>query len=91
MADPVIGIDLGTTYSAVGIVEAGFPILLADEGGERLTPSVVWFGPEGVKAGRSALREAPAGRLVRSAKRQIGVRLGEHMEGGLPLVGDTHG
>ena len=91
MAEPVIGIDLGTTYSAVGIVEAGFPILLADEGGERLTPSVVWFGPEGVKAGRPALREAPAGRLVRSAKRQIGVRFGEHMEGGLPLVGDTHG
>ena len=45
MAEPVIGIDLGTTYSAVGIVEAGFPILLADEAGERLTPSVVWFGP----------------------------------------------
>ena len=91
MAEPVIGIDLGTTYSAVGIVEAGFPILLADEGGERLTPSVVWFGPEGVKAGRPALREAPAGRLVRSAKRQIGVRFGEHMEGGLPLIRDPHG
>ena len=91
MAEPVIGIDLGTTYSAVGIVEAGFPILLADEGGERLTPSVVWFGAEGVKAGRPALREAPAGRLVRSAKRQIGVRFGEHMEGGLPLIRDPHG
>ncbi len=91
MAEPVIGIDLGTTYSAVGIVEAGFPILLADEGGERLTPSVVWFGPEGVKVGRPALRESPAGRLVRSAKRQIGVRFGEHIEAGLPLVRDPAG
>lgn len=91
MAEPVIGIDLGTTYSAVGIVEAGFPILLADEGGERLTPSVVWFGPEGVKVGRPALRENPAGRLVRSAKRQIGVRFGEHIEAGLPLVCDSAG
>lgn len=91
MAEPVIGIDLGTTYSAVGIVEAGFPILLADEEGERLTPSVVWFGPEGVKAGRPALRETPAGRLVRSAKRQMGVRFGEHIEAVLPLVRDSAG
>ena len=91
MAEPVIGIDLGTTYSAVGIVEAGFPILLADEAGERLTPSVVWFGPGEVKAGRAALREDPGGRLVRSAKRQMGVRYGEHAEVGLPLARDSDG
>ena len=74
VADPVIGIDLGTTYSAVGIVEAGFPILLANEEGERLVPSVVWFGPGEVKVGRAALSEAPEGRLVRSAKRCMGLR-----------------
>ncbi len=85
VADPVIGIDLGTTYSAVGIVEAGFPILLANEEGERLVPSVVWFGPGEVKVGRAALSEAPEGRLVRSAKRCMGLRVNEVAEGDLPL------
>lgn len=39
----IVGIDLGTTNSLIGIMEAGFPILLADANGERLTPSVVHF------------------------------------------------
>ena len=30
----ILGIDLGTTHSAVGVVDSGFPILLADEEGE---------------------------------------------------------
>ncbi len=85
MAEPVIGIDLGTTYSAVGIVEAGFPILLADEQDERLMPSVAWFGPGVVKVGRAALREMAEGRLVRSAKRQMGVRFGEAFGACLPV------
>ena len=33
----VIGIDPGTTQSLVGVVDAGFPILLADERGSRMT------------------------------------------------------
>jgi len=32
----IVGIDLGTTNSLIGAMEAGFPILLADEEGERL-------------------------------------------------------
>ena len=91
MADPVVGIDLGTTYSAVGMVEAGFPILLANEEGERLLPSVAWFGPGVVKVGRAALREVPEGRLVRSAKRQMGLRFGEHTEACLPMVQGLEG
>jgi molecular chaperone DnaK len=39
----ICGIDLGTTNSLLGVVEAGFPILLADESGSRLTPSAVSF------------------------------------------------
>jgi molecular chaperone DnaK (HSP70) len=39
----IVGIDLGTTNSLIGIMEAGFPLLLADKDGERLTPSVVHF------------------------------------------------
>lgn len=39
----IVGIDLGTTNSLIGAVDAGFPVLLADETGSRLTPSVVSF------------------------------------------------
>ena len=42
----IVGIDLGTTNSLIGAIEAGFPILFPDELGRRLTPSVVYF-PEG--------------------------------------------
>ena len=43
---PIVGIDLGTTNSLIGAMDAGFPILLADADGERLTPSVVYFPPK---------------------------------------------
>lgn len=77
----IAGIDLGTTQSLIGVVEAGFPILLADESGSRLTPSAVYFGPEGAVpiVGQSALRRRltePA-RTVTSVKRLIGRRAGE--------------
>jgi len=39
----IAGIDLGTTHSLVGVMESGFPVLIADERGQRLTPSAVWF------------------------------------------------
>ncbi len=39
----IVGIDLGTTNSLVGVMDAGFPILFADAEGRRLTPSVVHF------------------------------------------------
>ena len=43
----IVGIDLGTTNSLIGAMDAGFPILLADADGERLTPSVVHFPASG--------------------------------------------
>ncbi|MEM1082756.1 MAG: Hsp70 family protein [Verrucomicrobiota bacterium] len=43
MSEVIVGIDLGTTNSAVGVVESGFPILLANEEGKRITPSAVWY------------------------------------------------
>jgi molecular chaperone DnaK len=39
----IVGIDLGTTNSLVGVMDAGFPVLVADAEGRRLTPSVVHF------------------------------------------------
>ena len=37
----IIGIDLGTTNSLVAVVDSGIPLVLADDQGRRLTPSVV--------------------------------------------------
>lgn len=76
----ILGIDLGTTNSLVGVVDSGFPILLADADGERLTPSVVSYGADGsVTVGRAALRRRALEpeRTITSVKRLIGRRAGE--------------
>lgn len=79
-ASPILGIDLGTTNSLVGVVDSGFPILLADAEGSRLTPSAVHYAPDGrTTVGAAALRQRsldPA-RTVTSVKRLIGRRAGE--------------
>ena len=83
MADDIIGIDLGTTNSAVGVVESGFPILLADSEGKRITPSAVSYGKSenDVTVGSKALRMrgiAGGGNVVvTSAKRYMGSRYDE--------------
>ncbi|MDB6120002.1 MAG: Molecular chaperone DnaK [Verrucomicrobiaceae bacterium] len=78
--DFILGIDLGTTNSLVGVVDSGFPILLADAEGSRSTPSAVHYGRDGsVAVGSAALRQRvldPA-RTVTSVKRLIGRREGE--------------
>ncbi|MFK7850335.1 MAG: Hsp70 family protein [Akkermansiaceae bacterium] len=71
----IVGIDLGTTHSAVGVVDSGFPILLADEEGKRILPSAVWYGECGaVEVGRKALsrRATDGGRVITSVKRWMG-------------------
>ena len=78
----IVGIDLGTTNSLVGVYDSGFVTLIADQDGERLTPSVVYFPAEGeVLVGRAAVRMrtlAPK-RTVYSAKRFMGGRVGEEL------------
>lgn len=77
---PILGIDLGTTNSLVGVVDSGFPILLADEHGSRSTPSVVCVAEDGtITVGAVALRQRALHptRTITSVKRLIGRRPGE--------------
>ena len=79
-SEPIIGIDLGTTNSLVGVVDSGFPILLADEHGSRSTPSVVCIAEDGKSSvGAVALRQRALHptRTITSVKRLIGRRPGE--------------
>jgi molecular chaperone DnaK len=71
----IVGIDLGTTNSLIGAMEAGFPILFPDELGRRLTPSVVYF-PEGSDpiVGYEAVQSEEA---IFSVKRLMGRKVGE--------------
>lgn len=77
---PILGIDLGTTNSLVGVVDSGFPILLADEHGNRSTPSAVCVAQDGsIAVGAVALRQRALHptRTITSVKRLIGRRPGE--------------
>src|SRR6267142_6521650 len=74
----IVGIDLGTTNSLVGTVDAGIPLVIADAEGQRLTPSVVHVpGPGaepivGHKANR--VRILKPAETVYSVKRFMGRR-----------------
>jgi molecular chaperone DnaK len=75
MAEPVIGIDLGTTNSVVATVQAGAPIVIPNRNGYRLTPSVVAIAKNGKRlVGALARRQSVtnAERTVVSVKRLMG-------------------
>jgi len=80
MADPIIGIDLGTTNSVVAIMEGGEPRVIVNAEGHRLTPSVVAFTESGERlVGQAAKRQAVtnAKNTIYSIKRFMGRRHSE--------------
>ncbi|HEV7193059.1 MAG TPA: molecular chaperone DnaK [Jatrophihabitantaceae bacterium] len=70
-----VGIDLGTTNSAVAVLSGGEPEVIANSEGSRTTPSVVAFAKNGeVLVGEVAKRQAVTNvdRTIRSVKRHMG-------------------
>ena len=71
---PVIGIDLGTTYSCVGIFKNGRVEIIPNELGNRITPSFVAFTDEERLVGEAAKNQASLNpkRSIYVVKRLIG-------------------
>jgi len=79
----IIGIDLGTTNSVVAVMEGKDAVVITNEEGSRLTPSVVAYTKEGERlVGQVAKRQAITNpeRTVYSIKRFMGRRHGEIVE-----------
>jgi len=73
--EKVLGIDLGTTFSCMSIMEAGKPIVIPNAEGGRITPSVVAFTKDGERlVGSLAKRQAITNpqRTIQSIKRKMG-------------------
>lgn len=96
----VIGIDLGTGFSAVSVFENGAPTIIVNSEGKRTTPSVVGFDKGERKVGDPAKRQAVTNpkNTVYEVKRLIGNTFDECKkeaarvtydvvnEGGLPRI-----
>ena len=71
----IIGIDLGTTNSAVAVMEGGSPSIVENIEGNRTTPSIVAFTKDGERlVGETAKRQAITNpeRTISSIKREMG-------------------
>ena len=80
----VIGIDLGTTNSAMAVLEGGEPEIISNAEGSRVTPSVVAFSKEGERiVGQVAKRQAVTNsdRTIASIKREMGTDYKVNIDG----------
>ncbi len=80
MANKILGIDLGTTNSAMAVLEGGEPTIIVNAEGDRTTPSVVSFQPDGERlVGKAAKNRAVTNpqNTVFSVKRFMGRKFDE--------------
>lgn len=80
-----IGIDLGTTFSVVAILDdLGRPITLDNAEGDKLTPSAVFFDEAEVVVGKEAVKAitTDASQVAECAKRKVGQRVFDQLLGG---------
>jgi len=87
-----IGIDLGTTYSEVAVLEGGEPIVVTSAEGSRLVPSVVAINKSGERlVGQIAKRQAITNpeNTIYSIKRFMGRKWGEPVGRELPVEEDV--
>ena len=70
----IIGIDLGTTFSAIAVLEGNKPVIIPSAEGGRTIPSVITIKGNDIVVGEVAKRQAVANPLhtVRSIKRIMG-------------------
>lgn len=76
----VLGIDLGTTNSAMAVLEGGEPTIIINAEGDRTTPSVVAFRKDGERVvGKAAKNQAVTNpeNTIKSIKRFIGRKFEE--------------
>ena len=74
---PAIGIDLGTTYSAVAMLdEHGQPRTLENSEGDKITPSVLLFEGDDVIVGKEAVKAKTTNNdaVAQHSKRYLGHR-----------------
>ncbi len=79
-----MGIDLGTTNSAMAIMDKGKPTIIPNSLGERITPSVISFTEDDdILVGRKAKRNAAynVGRTIFSIKRHMGTGYRVNIDG----------
>src|SRR4030043_426331 len=87
-----VGIDLGTTFSEVGVLEAGEPVVITSSEGSRLIPSVVAINKNGERlVGQIAKRQAIVNpeNTVYAIKRFMGRKFGEPAGRELPVEDDV--
>jgi molecular chaperone DnaK len=80
-----VGIDLGTTYSAVAYLDPlGRPQTVPNQEGDKLTPSVVFFDEQAVIVGKEALKAITTNAvdIAQCMKRELGRRFYDKELGG---------